>query len=84
MHRYTCRDIYLHVQVDLSKIIRLCSQPFLQSLPLAQMEICSHFSALVPERVHHKVHDRAGAVGKQPRRADASAREDGAELRGGK
>lgn len=84
MHRYLCRDIYLHVQVNLSKIIRLCSQPFLQSLPLVQMEICSHFFALVPERGHHKVQDRAGAIGKQPYGAYVSIREDGAELREGK
>lgn len=48
------------------------------------MEICSHFFALVPERGHHKVQDRAGAIGKQPYGAYVSIREDGAELREGK
>lgn len=83
MHTYICRYIYLHVQLHLSKFTKLCSQPFFKTHQLEKMEICSHFSALVPERGHHKVQDRAGAAGEPPQGTDASAREEGPELRGG-
>lgn len=43
------------------------------------MEICSHSSALVPERGHHKVQDRAGVAGERPQETDASTRGKGAE-----
>lgn len=42
-----------------------------------------HFSALVPKRGHHKVQGRARAAGEQPQRTDASAKEEGAEIRRG-
>jgi len=47
------------------------------------MEIRSHFSALVSERGHHQVQDRAGTADERPQGTDASARQVGAELKGG-
>lgn len=66
MHAYICTYIYLHVQLFLRKILRSCSQPFLQSPPVRADGNTWPFLSSGSSRGHHKVQDSAGAAGEWP------------------
>lgn len=73
---YTCRYSYIETK-SLACVFSL----FLKAHYLEQMEIKRQFSALVPKRGHHKVQNRVRASCEQPQGTDASAKEEGEEIR---